>query len=70
MHSLVGLAAVFVGFNAHIDIDRVAATFAAEGLPSRNPKAGRAMRPMRFWMGSPISRELVGKENGLLKSAF
>ena len=33
MHSLVGLAAVFVGFNAHVEIDRVADTFAAAGLP-------------------------------------
>ncbi|MGB3554246.1 MAG: NAD(P)(+) transhydrogenase (Re/Si-specific) subunit beta [Jannaschia sp.] len=33
MHSLVGLAAVFVGLNAHIEIGRVAAAFAEAGLP-------------------------------------
>ncbi len=33
MHSLVGLAAVFVGLNAHIEIGRVAAAFAAADLP-------------------------------------
>ena len=32
MHSLVGLAAVFVGFNADIEIGRVAETYAAAGL--------------------------------------
>ncbi|QFT60322.1 NAD(P) transhydrogenase subunit beta [Sulfitobacter sp. THAF37] len=33
MHSLVGLAAVFVGLNAHIEIGRVASAFADAGLP-------------------------------------
>ncbi|KIT16400.1 NAD(P)(+) transhydrogenase (Re/Si-specific) subunit beta [Jannaschia aquimarina] len=33
MHSLVGLAAVFVGLNAHVEIGRVAAAFAEAGLP-------------------------------------
>ncbi|MHA6345581.1 NAD(P)(+) transhydrogenase (Re/Si-specific) subunit beta [Roseivivax sp. CAU 1761] len=33
MHSLVGLAAVFVGYNAHIEIGRVAAAFAEAGVP-------------------------------------
>ena len=33
MHSLVGLAAVFVGLNAHIEIGRVAAAFGDAGLP-------------------------------------
>ena len=32
MHSLVGLAAVFVGFNADIELGRVAYTYAVEGL--------------------------------------
>jgi hypothetical protein len=39
MHSLVGLAAVFVGFNAHIEIGRVAADLHAEaGLPFPQPE--------------------------------
>ena len=33
MHSLVGLAAVFVGLNAHIEIGRVADAFAEAGVP-------------------------------------
>ncbi|MBI6630131.1 NAD(P)(+) transhydrogenase (Re/Si-specific) subunit beta [Pontibaca salina] len=33
MHSLVGLAAVFVGFNTHVEIGRVAAAFAAADVP-------------------------------------
>ncbi|SLN46865.1 NAD(P) transhydrogenase subunit beta [Roseivivax jejudonensis] len=33
MHSLVGLAAVFVGYNAHIEIGRVSAAFAEAGVP-------------------------------------
>ncbi|KUF09008.1 NAD(P)(+) transhydrogenase (Re/Si-specific) subunit beta [Pseudoponticoccus marisrubri] len=33
MHSLVGLAAVFVGFNAHFEIGRVAAAYAEVGEP-------------------------------------
>ena len=38
MHSLVGLAAVFVGFNADIEIGRVAAAFVGEGLPFPRPE--------------------------------
>ena len=33
MHSLVGLAAVFVGFNADIELGRVASAYAQAGLP-------------------------------------
>jgi NAD(P) transhydrogenase subunit beta len=33
MHSLVGLAAVFVGFNAHIEINRVGAGRPAHSGP-------------------------------------
>ena len=40
MHSLVGLAAVFVGFNAHFEIGRVAATYAAADLPFPQPEYG------------------------------
>ncbi len=38
MHSLVGLAAVFVGFNAHIEVGRVAEAFAAAGVPFPRPE--------------------------------
>ncbi len=39
MHSLVGLAAVFVGFNAHIEIGRVAEAYAASGVPFPRPES-------------------------------
>ena len=38
MHSLVGLAAVFVGFNAHIELGRVAEAFLSSGLPYPRPE--------------------------------
>ena len=38
MHSLVGLAAVFVGFNAHIEIGRVASAFAEAGQAFPRPE--------------------------------
>ncbi len=38
MHSLVGLAAVFVGFNAHIELVRVAQIFTDAGLPYPQPE--------------------------------
>jgi NAD(P) transhydrogenase subunit beta len=37
MHSLVGLAAVFVGYNADIEIARVAGTLAGAGIASCDP---------------------------------
>jgi len=40
MHSLVGLAAVFVGLNAHIEIGRVAAAFAEAGVAFPQPTYG------------------------------
>ncbi|MBC7132370.1 MAG: NAD(P)(+) transhydrogenase (Re/Si-specific) subunit beta [Roseovarius sp.] len=42
MHSLVGLAAVFVGFNADIELGRVAAAFAGANLPFPQPEAATA----------------------------
>ncbi|MEM7440526.1 MAG: NAD(P)(+) transhydrogenase (Re/Si-specific) subunit beta [Pseudomonadota bacterium] len=40
MHSLVGLAAVFVGFNAHIEIVRVSGAFAEAGAVFPLPDVG------------------------------
>ena len=42
MHSLVGLAAVFVGFNADIEIGRVAAAFAEAGHAFPRPEVSTA----------------------------
>ncbi|WP_101067909.1 NAD(P)(+) transhydrogenase (Re/Si-specific) subunit beta [Roseovarius salinarum] len=38
MHSLVGLAAVFVGFNADLELGRVAAAFTGAGFPFPRPE--------------------------------
>jgi NAD(P) transhydrogenase subunit beta len=56
MHSLVGLAAVFVGFNAHIEIGRVAGIFAEAGLPFPQPEDRFRPRPTRFWARCRTSR--------------
>jgi NAD(P) transhydrogenase subunit beta len=42
MHSLVGLAAVFVGFNAHLEIGRVTAAYMAAGIPFPLPEHANA----------------------------
>ncbi len=39
MHSLVGLAAVFVGFNAHVEIGRVAGAYLGAGVPFPRPES-------------------------------
>jgi NAD(P) transhydrogenase subunit beta len=66
MHSLVGLAAVFVGFNAHIEIGRARpAIHARRGCPSRKPE-GR-MSEAAYTLLGRLSRafgELIGKKTG------
>ncbi len=47
MHSLVGLAAVFVGLNAHIEIGRVAAAFAEANLPFPQEDYGALTGPAK-----------------------
>jgi NAD(P) transhydrogenase subunit beta len=47
MHSLVGLAAVFVGINAHIEIGRVAEAFATAGLPFPQETYGALIGPAK-----------------------
>jgi H+-translocating NAD(P) transhydrogenase subunit beta len=47
MHSLVGLAAVFVGLNAHIEIGRVAEAFAAANLPFPQESYGGLVGPAK-----------------------
>ena len=48
MHSLVGLAAVFVGFNAHFEIGNAAAAVAATGCDVAFPNAGTG-RDATLW---------------------
>ncbi len=47
MHSLVGLAAVFVGINAHIEIGRVAEAFTTAGLPFPQETYGSLIGPAK-----------------------
>ena len=65
MHSLVGLAAVFVGFNAHVEIGRVAAEFAANDLPFPQPEG--PLSDMAYALLGQLSNfgELIGKKTGV-----
>lgn len=53
MHSLVGLAAVFVGFNADIELGRVASDFADASLPFPQPYEATAE-------GTAFAKEFTG----------
>jgi NAD(P) transhydrogenase subunit beta len=65
MHSLVGLAAVFVGFNAHIEIGRVAAEFMEAGLPFPQPEG--PLSDGAYALLGTLSNfgELIGKKTGV-----
>ena len=65
MHSLVGLAAVVVGFNAHIEIGRVAALIAAEGLPFPQPDGPLSDAAYSFLGTLSNFGELIGKKTGV-----
>ncbi len=62
MHSLVGLAAVFVGFNAHLEIGRVAHAFALEGLPFPQPEGPMTMQAYELWLGLTDFAAIIGKK--------
>jgi len=65
MHSLVGLAAVFVGLNAHIEIGRVAAEFLEAGLPFPQPEG--PLSDAAYTLLGTLSNfgELIGKKTGV-----
>ncbi|MCT4684857.1 MAG: NAD(P)(+) transhydrogenase (Re/Si-specific) subunit beta [Roseicyclus sp.] len=65
MHSLVGLAAVFVGVNAHVEIGRVAAEFATAGLPFPQPEG--PLSDAAYALLGTLSNfgELIGKKTGV-----
>jgi len=51
MHSLVGLAAVFIGFNAHIEMVRIAEILASAGIESCDPAMTAAFCAEKFAQG-------------------
>ncbi len=65
MHSLVGLAAVLVGFNAHLEIGRVAEAFAAASLPF--PQLEGPMPPAAYslWLGLSDFAMIIGKKTAV-----
>ena len=65
MHSLVGLAAVFVGLNAHIEIGRVAEAFAAGGLPFPQPEGPMSTQAYQLWLGLTDFAMIIGKKTAV-----
>ena len=65
MHSLVGLAAVFVGLNAHVEIGRVAAAFAEGGLPFPQPEGPMATQAYQLWLGLTDFAMIIGKKTAV-----
>jgi NAD(P) transhydrogenase subunit beta len=65
MHSLVGLAAVLVGFNAHLEIGRVAAEFAAADLPFPQPKGLMSVPAYELWLSLTNFAAIIGKKTAV-----
>ncbi len=65
MHSLVGLAAVFVGLNAHAEIGRVAAAFAEGGLPFPQPEGPMGTQAYQLWLGLTDFAMIIGKKTAV-----
>ncbi len=65
MHSLVGLAAVLVGFNAHFEIGRVAEAFTAEGLPFPQPEGLMSVAAYDLWLGLTNFAAIIGKKTAV-----
>ncbi len=65
MHSLVGLAAVLVGFNAHLEIGRVAAEFTAAGLPFPQPEGLMSVEAYDLWLGLTSFAAIIGKKTAV-----
>ena len=65
MHSLVGLAAVLVGFNAHLEIDRVAAAFASADLPFPQPAGLMSVPAYELWLSLSNFAAIIGKKTAV-----
>ena len=65
MHSLVGLAAVLVGFNAHLEIGRVAEAFAAASLPFPQLEGPMPAAAYSLWLGLSDFAMIIGKKTAV-----
>ncbi len=65
MHSLVGLAAVLVGFNAHLEIGRVAQEFMAQGLPFPQPVGLMSVEAYDVWLSLTNFAAIIGKKTAV-----
>ncbi len=65
MHSLVGLAAVFVGLNAHLEIGRVAHAFATAALPFPQPVGPMSLAAYDLWLGLTDFGMIIGKKTAV-----
>ncbi|MEL7465417.1 MAG: NAD(P)(+) transhydrogenase (Re/Si-specific) subunit beta [Pseudomonadota bacterium] len=65
MHSLVGLAAVFVGFNADIELANVAKLFVDEGMPYPQPKGPLSDAAYEMVGGLPAFAALLAKKTAV-----
>ena len=65
MHSLVGLAAVFVGLNAHLEIGRVASAFAEAALAFPQPEGPMSAQAYQLWLGLTDFAMIIGKKTAV-----
>ncbi|WP_439560467.1 NAD(P)(+) transhydrogenase (Re/Si-specific) subunit beta [Roseinatronobacter sp.] len=65
MHSLVGLAAVLVGLNAHLEIGRVAQVFAENALPFPQPEGLMSVPAYELWLGLSNFAAIIGKKTAV-----
>ncbi|TVP69599.1 MAG: NAD(P)(+) transhydrogenase (Re/Si-specific) subunit beta [Rhodobacteraceae bacterium] len=65
MHSLVGLAAVFVGLNAHFEIGRVAEIFATANLPFPQPQGLMSQAAYDVYLNMTNFAAIIGKKTAV-----
>jgi NAD(P) transhydrogenase subunit beta len=65
MHSLVGLAAVVVGINAHVEIGRVADAFATAGLPFPQPSGPMSTEAYGLWQQLTDFAMVIGRKTAV-----
>jgi len=65
MHSLVGLAAVLVGLNAHLEIGRVAEAFMVADLPFPQPKGLMSVPAYELWLSLTNFAAIIGKKTAV-----